>query len=573
MLTELSVRDFTIIDEISIHFRDGLTVLTGETGAGKSIIIDAIQLLIGGRGSVEYVRHQCKKAEIEGLFIIEDEHHPVFSLSKQYGIEISEEQIVLERTITAKGRSICRINGKLVTLAILREIGSTLVDIHNQHETQSLMDSSYHIELLDNYNANTIRKAKEEYLILYHKLKKLKKRYKDLSENEQKIAHRLDLLEFQYHEIETADLQMNEDELLEKERYQLANSERIHQAILEAYNALYGESKGLDWLHIAQQALTDKQEYDPFIHEQAEKLSNFYYDIEELTYDLRNYTDNIMYNPERLNEIELRLDEINHLKKKYGPSVEAILDYMGKIEEEIEQIKYKDSHLSKLEHEMKELEKDAYLEAKHLHETRKHVAKLLTQEIHLAFKDLYLENAKFVISFQKEDQLKFYQKQIPLHENGFDQIQFLISTNPGEPVKELDKIASGGELSRVMLALKGIFAKQQQITSVIFDEVDTGVSGRVAQAMADKIYSISNQSQVLCITHLPQVAAMADAHLYIKKTEKNHRTVTIVKELEKTDKIDELSRMLTGSELTDTTVKHAKELIDIAKERKESTVV
>ncbi|HEY4602592.1 MAG TPA: DNA repair protein RecN [Cerasibacillus sp.] len=567
MLTELSIRNFTIIDEISIQFQEGLTVLTGETGAGKSIIIDAIQLLIGGRGSVEFVRHKSKKADLEGLFIIDDQQHPVFSLAEQYGITLSEGELVLERTITNRGRSICRVNGKLVTLAILREIGSHLVDIHTQHETQSLMDSSYHIELLDHYNFEQIQKAKEEYLLLYHKLVKLKKRYRELSENEQKMAHRLDLLEFQYNEIEQAELQPDEDILLEKEREQLANFERIHQAISEAYNALYGENKGLDWFHIAQQSLQGASDYDAFIKEKAEALTNTYYNIEEMTYDLRQYLDELSFNPEQLNVIEARLNEIDRLKKKYGPSVIEILDYMGKVAEEIEQITHKDSHLQQLAYQITELEKDAYLEAKQLHELRVQAAESLTDDIHQAFKELFLEHAKFQVTFESHDKFTI-DKRTSLHENGFDQVHFYISTNPGEPLKELNKIASGGELSRIMLALKGIFAKQEQTTSVIFDEVDTGVSGRVAQAMADKIHHISNDSQVLCITHLPQVAAMADTHLFIQKMEKQGRTVTAVTELNKIEKVDELSRMLTGSQLTETAIQHATELLELAEKRK-----
>lgn len=567
MLTELSIRNFTIIDEISIQFQEGLTVLTGETGAGKSIIIDAIQLLVGGRGSVEFVRHKTKRADLEGLFIIDDDNHPVFSLAEQYGITLSDGEIVLERTITNKGRSICRINGKLVTLAILREIGSYLVDIHTQHETQSLMDSSYHIELLDHYDYENIKKTKEEYLSLYNQLLKLKKRYRELSENEQKMAHRLDLLQFQYKEIEQAELQPDEDLKLEKEREQLVNIERTYQAITGAYNALYGENKGLDWLHIAQQSLQEASDYDQFIKNKAEVITNTYYTIEEMTYELRQYIDELSFNSDRLNEIEARLDEINRLKKKYGPTVLDILEYMGKVSEEIEQITNKDSHLQQLAYQIDELEKDAYLEAKQLHELRIKAAKALTNDIHQAFEDLYLDHATFHVSFENNHQ-RTYGKQPSLHENGYDFVRFFISTNPGEPLKELDKIASGGELSRIMLALKGIFAKQEQMTSVIFDEVDTGVSGRVAQAMADKIHHISNDSQVLCITHLPQVAAMADTHLFIEKRKKEGRTVTTVVELTKAEKIEELSRMLTGSELTKTTIQHAAELLELAQARK-----
>ncbi|WP_188453701.1 DNA repair protein RecN [Virgibacillus oceani] len=561
MLTELSIQDFAIIDKISITFNDDLTVLTGETGAGKSIIIDAVQLLAGGRGSVEFVRHEAKKAEIEGLFSVEP-NHAVFRIGLYYGIDIQEDgMVVLHRTITANGKSICRVNGKLVTLAILREFGKTLIDIHSQHETQSLMDPENHIDLLDLYDHQVIAKTKEEYTKLFQKLQKLKKRHKDLSENEQETAHRIDLLEFQLKELEQANLMPNEDEILEEERSQLANYERIYTGISDAYNALYGEQKGIEWLNIAQQALQDNREFDSFVGEKATELSNHFYLIEELSYDLRNYRETLQYNPERLNEIEARLNEISRLKKKYGQTVNDIIEYMGKIEEELEQLTNKESHLMKLTDQINETAKDAYLEAKQLHDSRQRAADSLINNIHEELNGLYLEKAEFSVLF---DAIADHDAVDQLHKNGIDHVTFLISTNPGEPLKELNKVASGGELSRIMLALKKIFARHQGTTSVIFDEVDTGVSGRVAQAMAEKIYRISNESQVLCITHLPQVAAMADTHKLIEKVEKDNRTSTMVTELTLNQKVVELSRMITGTELTETAKEHAKELLELA---------
>jgi len=562
VLTELSIRDFAIIDEMSITFNEGLTVLTGETGAGKSIIIDAIQLLAGGRGSVEYVRHGTNRAEIEGLFTLDYQDHPIYETGKQYGIEIMDEQVVLQRTITSSGKSICRVNSKLVTLAILREFGKNLIDIHSQHETQSLMNSDNHLDFLDMFEPKLIMQAKEEYLKLYKQLDSLKKRYRKLNDNEQEMAHRLDLLEFQMNELEQANLTPNEDELLESERKSLVNFERVYSTLQDAYNALYGEQRGLEWLNQAQLALQDNRKYDPFIDEKAEEISNYYYSLEELSYSLRSQIDTLQYDPERLNEIEARLDEINRLKRKYGNSVNEIIEYMAKIEEEIEQITNKDSHIHSLQKQIEGMEKDALLEANHLHDLRKKAAELLTEEIYAELKDLYLEKTTFSISFEHEDNDASTSPE--LHRNGFDRVRFLISTNPGEPLKDLTKVASGGELSRIMIALKKIFSKHQGVTSVIFDEVDTGVSGRVAQSIAEKIHHISKESQVLCITHLPQVAAMADTHKFIKKHEKNKRTYTSIKELTKSEQIDELSRMITGTKLTDTAKDHAKEMLALA---------
>lgn len=566
MLTELSIQDFAIIEEVSITFHEGLTVLTGETGAGKSIIIDAIQLLTGSRGSADFVRHGAKKSEIEGLFSIDYENHPVYKKGSEFGIEITDEQILLKRTITESGKSICRVNGKLVTLAILKEFGSTLIDIHSQHETQSLMNPDSHLDLLDMYEPETIEKAKEEYEKLYKKLTDLKSRYQKISENEQEMAHRLDLLTFQKKELEQAELTPDEDVKLEEERQSLANFERIFKSLTDAYQALYGEQRGLDWVSQAHLSLQEANKHDAFIAEKEEEIANYYYSLEELAFDLRNQIDSLQFDPERLNEIESRLNEINRLKKKYGATVNEMLEYSAKIEEEIEELSNKDTFLASLEEQMKEVRKDAYLEAKQLHDIRIRAAELLTAEIHRELKGLYLDSATFSIAFDEDG---VNPEQTVLHKNGFDNIRFLISTNRGEPLKELTKTASGGELSRIMLVLKKIFAKHQGVTSVIFDEVDTGVSGRVAQAIAEKIYQISNDSQVICITHLPQVAAMADTHKFIRKQEKNNRTATKVSELTMKEQVDELSRMITGTKMTETAKDHAKEMLDLASAFKE----
>ncbi|WP_181350052.1 DNA repair protein RecN [Thalassobacillus sp. CUG 92003] len=573
MLTELSIRDFAIIDEVSVTFKEGLTVLTGETGAGKSIIIDAIQLLSGGRGSVEYVRHGTKRAEIEGLFTVED-HHMVIDVAQEFGVEIGEDRmIVLHRSITHQGKSICRINGKLVTLGILKEFGRVLIDIHSQHETQSLMEPERHIELLDMFAGEALYQAKRDYHRVFDHYQTLVKRYRELSENEQEMAQRLDLLDFQLKELQSADLEPQEDEKLAEERNKLANFEKLFQSVQDAYHALYGEQKGLDWISHALSALETSNDVDAELSEMTEELSNYYYLMEEMTFKLSQRMEALEFDPDRLNEIEGRLNEINRLKKKYGQSVEEILEYAAKIEEEIDEIKNKDSHLSKLHHQIEESGKDAFLDAKHLHDIRTSASDRLAQHIHEELKDLYLDKAEFDVHIThkegKQDQDPEWEgSRVKLTPSGFDHIRFLISTNPGEPLKELHKVASGGETSRIMLALKRIFSKHQGVTSVIFDEVDTGVSGRVAQAIAEKIYGIAEGSQVLCISHLPQVASMADTHLRIEKDVTENHTSTHVVELSSEEKTDEISRMITGAELTDTTREHAKELLQLAAKHK-----
>lgn len=562
MLTELTIRNFAIIDEISINFEEGLTVLTGETGAGKSIIIDALQLLAGGRGSIQYIRHGAKKAELEALFTISNKNHKSYDVAEQFGITISDEMLILQRTITHQGKSICRVNGKLVTLAILKEFGKTLIDIHSQHETQSLMDKENHLQLLDYYAYDALKETKNQYKYLYGRYIQLKEQLNKFTTNEQKLSHRLDLLTFQKKEIEEADLQPNEDVILEKERQQLVNYEKIYLSIQTAYNALYGEQKGLDWLNEARIALDENKSFDSFLETKSKRLNEAYFLIEDLAFELRNFSDQLHFDEERLNEIENRLNEINRLKRKYGPTVNDILNYLAEIDDEISQISNRESHIDELKHKLNTLSQDAYLEAKQLHDLRKRFANDLVMEIHEELKDLYLENASFDIHFNSS--LTDNINETNLHPEGIDKIHFLISTNKGEPLMDLTQIASGGELSRIMLALKKIFSKHQGVTSVIFDEVDTGVSGRVAQAMAEKIYHISLNSQVLCISHLPQVAAMADSHKFIKKLEVGNRVTTSVLDLNEREQIEELSRMITGTKLTETALKHGQELLDLA---------
>jgi len=561
MLTELSIRNFAIIDDISISFQDGLTVLTGETGAGKSIIIDAVQLLTGSRASVDYIRHNKEKAEINGLFTVSKESTTVFARCEELGIDIEENMLVLDRTITNKGKNVCRINGKIVTLGILREIGQSLVTIHSQHDTIHLLDNKTHIKLLDLYNTKEIDPLKQKYKQLYNQLKMLQNKYNQLSKNEQEMAHRLDLLQFQLTELNQANLQEEEDVLLMEERNQLQNYEKIYRAVHETYHALSGERKGLEWINLAQTSLQDGKEYDPLLEKQAEELTNTFYTLEEISFSLRNFIDQLHFDEDRLNEVEARLNEINRLKKKYGSTVKEMMNYHEKIKKELEEIENKDSHLEKIDQQIQQVKSNVLEEAYKLQKVRKKTAQLIEKNMKEELSDLYLENAIFSVRFSENNPTELY-------DDGIDEVQFMLSTNLGEPQKELAKIASGGELSRIMLALKKLFAKHDQIPTVIFDEIDTGVSGRVAQAIAEKMYQISLSTQVLCITHLPQVAAMADQHVLIQKEEKKQRTSTQMKYLNEKEKVQELGRMMTGTTLTDTAIEHSEELLELTRDFK-----
>lgn len=564
MLKELSIKNFAIIEEVSVSFSDGLTVLTGETGAGKSIIIDAVHLLAGGRGSQEFIRHGAKKAELEGLFYIQNAQHPVFRKLQDVGIEADEESVILRRDINDHGKSVCRVNGKLVTIAILREIGGSLIDIHGQHESQELMDERLHISLLDQFAGNKLHRVKESYSGLFKKYMKLKKELADVSDNEQQIAQRIDLYQYQINEIDAIELIENEDEELQLERKKFQNYHKTFERISAAHEALNGELKGLDWIGTAMSELEDIASFDESYKEQAELVSNSFYSLQELSYQLKSVMDESEFDEERLNVIEERLATIQSLKRKYGNSIEEIIVYRLKIGEELDALMNRDERIQQRQKALDQVEKDLEIDAKELTIYRKKAAKSLSEAIVLQLRELFMEKATFEVIFKPST---------VFDKNGKDDVSFYMSTNVGEPAKPISKIASGGELSRMMLALKGIFSKHQGITSIIFDEVDTGVSGRVAQAIAEKIANISRSSQVLCITHLPQVAAMADQQLLIEKEVMGKRTMTKLIEVTGKNRVQELSRMMSGSEITTLTLEHATELLSIAEQRKKLSYV
>lgn len=564
MLKELSIKNFAIIEEVSVSFTDGLTVLTGETGAGKSIIIDAVHLLAGGRGSQEFIRHGAKKAELEGLFFIQNPQHPVFQKLQEVGIEVDDDSVILRRDINDHGKSVCRVNGKLVTIAILREIGGSLIDIHGQHESQELMDERFHISLLDQFAGSKLHRAKESYNGLYQTYIKLKKELASVSDNEQQIAQRIDLYQYQINEIDSIQLIENEDEDLQLERKKFQNFHKTFERISAAYEALNGESKGLDWIGNAMSELEDIASFDETYKEQAELVSNSFYSLQEMSYQLKNVMDESEFDEERLNVIEERLAAIQSLKRKYGNSIEEILLYRQKIGDELDGLVNRDERIQQRQKALDRVEKDLEVESKELTLIRKKAAKQLSEAIVIQLRELFMEKATFEVVFKT---LNMFDK------NGKDDVSFYMSTNVGEPAKPISKIASGGELSRMMLALKGIFSKHQGITSIIFDEVDTGVSGRVAQAIAEKIANISRSSQVLCITHLPQVAAMADQQLLIEKQVMGERTMTKLTEVTGKDRVQELSRMMSGAEITSLTLDHATELLSIAEQRKKISYV
>ncbi|MFF5995447.1 DNA repair protein RecN [Lysinibacillus sp. KU-BSD001] len=560
MLRELSIRNFAIIDDLTVSFFDGLTVLTGETGAGKSIIIDAVHLLAGGRGSLEFIRHGARKAELGGLFQISNDDHPIYAKLEEAGIEAEEGTIILRRDLNDNGKSVCRVNGKLVPLSVLRDIGGSLIDIHGQHENQELMDEKRHINLLDHFAQDELQEVKAQYQALYESYRELKREVQALNLDEQRTAQRIDLYQFQINELEEAALKVDEEEQLTEERRRLMNFHKIFERANVAYQAILGEAQGLDFIGNAMRALDDIASLDTNFKEASEAVTSSFYALQDAAYQIQHVLDDLEFDPERMNEVEQRLAQYQAMKRKYGTTVEEILAYHAKIEEELMQLINRDETIQQSEKRLRDMEEKLNRLAEQLTAIRKDSAIVLSEAIMSELRVLHMEKAKFIVHFETLEQFDV---------NGKDDIAFYISTNVGEPPKSLPKIASGGELSRMMLALKTIFSSSNGITSIIFDEVDTGVSGRVAQAIAEKIVDISVNSQVLCISHLPQVAAMADHHYYIKKQVEHDRTFTTVTEIKGQARIEEVSRMMSGAEITDLTLQHATELIEMAKERKQ----
>lgn len=563
MLQELSIKNFAIISSLQLEFQMGMTVLTGETGAGKSIIIDAMGLLTGGRGSSDYIRQGASKCTLEGLFTM-PKNQELVNLLEEIGIETEEEAIVVQRDISTSGKNICRVNGRIINIANLRKVGEFLVDIHGQNEHQELMQSEKHLGMLDAFGGKELFKIKERYERIYSEYRMIERKVRNRQKNEKEFAQRMDMLQFQRDEIATADLVLGEEEQLTEERNKLGNFQKIADALAASYEAINGDGdSSLDKIGYAMNELLSIETLDPEYKVLSETIQNSYYLLQEASGDLSRHIDSLELDENRLNEVETRVELIRQMKRKYGESIESILDYYQEITHELADADFVEGRTGELEKLLVEKQQQVVENGLELRDSRKKIAKKLEKNILRELKELYMERTEFDIHFTELSEEQFT-------EEGLDKVEFYIATNPGEPLKPLVRVASGGELSRVMLALKTIFSKSQGITSIVFDEVDTGVSGRVAQAIADKIHQISANSQVLCITHLPQVAAVADYQYFIEKEIIGERTETKVRRLKKNERVAEIARMLSGSEITKLTTEHAKELLKMAgNERKE----
>ena len=550
MLLEISIKNFAIIEEVSLHFDQGMTILTGETGAGKSIIIDAMNMMLGSRATTDVIRHGASKAEIEGLFSLENSRSlkPIF---EEQGLELTDE-LIIRREILQNGRSVSRVNGQLVNLSILKAIGQHLVDIHGQHDQEELMRPQLHIAMLDEFGDQEFLTLRDRYYETFDRYRGLRKQVLTLQKNQQEHKARIEMLEFQIAEIESADLKSGEDLTLHQERERLLNHKQIADTLTNAYAMLDNEDfSSLSNVRSAMNDLESIEEYDPSYKELSSNLSESYYVLEDVTKRLEDIIDGLDFDGNRLMQIEARLDLINSIARKYGGNVNDVLEYFAQISKEYQLLTGNHSSSEDLEVELKALEKILVELAGQLSQARHLLAKQLESEIKQELQELYMEKANFQVQFTKS---KF-------NREGNEQVEFYISTNPGEDFKPLIKVASGGELSRLMLAIKSAFSRKEGKTSIVFDEVDTGVSGRVAQAIAQKIHKIGSNGQVLAISHLPQVIAIADYQFFIEKISDEHSTVSKVRLLDMDERVEEIAKMLAGENVTDAALTQARELL------------
>ena len=561
MLQELTIDNLAIIDHLSLEFDDHMTVLTGETGAGKSIIIDAVSLLAGGRGSQEFIRKGEEKLSLQGQFEIPKLPGYVAQLD-ELGISHDDGALIISREIHRSGRNTIRVNGTLVNAATLKQLGSGLVDIQGQNEHQLLLRPEAHLGMLDQFANTKVQPLLASYQEQYQEYRRLEAAVNQKKANEQQWAQRLDMLRYQVKEIGDADLRADEEDELIAERERLEHFQQIATTLQQVVGVLNDDEEApvLDQVATIMNAAQEIAPFDPEYDDLAQSLSDAYYSLQDVANQAGHQLDSLEFDEERLATINARLATIADLEHKYGESLADVLAYYDQIKEELTDMEAAADSGSDLEERLNAVQADLLNQGNALSQVRQTAARKLAKQVHTQLKELYMDKAVFEVNFVKTKKPVF-------SATGIDQVEFYIQTNPGEAMGPLARIASGGELSRVMLALKTIFAQGEGVTSIIFDEVDTGVSGRVAQAIADKIRLIAEGSQVLCITHLPQVAAVAQHHLLIQKRVHDQRTTTSVTPLNTNQRVEELARMLAGDTITKLAREHASELLTMAKQK------
>ncbi|MFC2699104.1 MAG: DNA repair protein RecN [Limosilactobacillus fermentum] len=561
MLQELTIDNLAIIDHLALEFDDHMTVLTGETGAGKSIIIDAVSLLAGGRGSQEFIRKGEEKLSLQGQFEIPKLPGYVAQLD-ELGISHDDGVLIISREIHRSGRNTIRVNGTLVNAATLKQLGSGLVDIQGQNEHQLLLRPEAHLGMLDQFANAKVQPLLASYQEQYQEYRRLEAAVNQKKANEQQWAQRLDMLRYQVKEIGDADLRADEEDELIAERERLEHFQQIATTLQQVVGVLNDDEAApvLDQVATIMNAAQEIAPFDAEYDDLAQSLSDAYYSLQDVANQAGHQLDSLEFDEERLATINARLATIADLEHKYGESLADVLAYYDQIKEELTDMEAAADSGSDLEERLNAVQANLLNQGNALSQVRQTAARKLAKQVHTQLKELYMDKAVFEVNFAKTKKPVF-------SATGIDQVEFYIQTNPGEAMGPLARIASGGELSRVMLALKTIFAQGEGVTSIIFDEVDTGVSGRVAQAIADKIRLIAEGSQVLCITHLPQVAAVAQHHLLIQKRVHDQRTTTSVTPLNTNQRVEELARMLAGDTITKLAREHASELLTMAKQK------
>ena len=562
MLIHLHVKNLALIEDIEVEFGPGLNILTGETGAGKSVLLGSMQLILGGRTARDMIRTGASCALVELLFQVENKKAE--QALNSLGIFTEEGQVLLSRKIM-DGRSINKINGETCTVGQMKAAAECLLDIHGQHEHQSLLYQEKQLEILDAYGREKIRPAKEAVRQSYEEYRKYMRALKELDTDEEQRNREKAFLEFEISEIEKAHLVPGEDEELET-LYRRLNNGKLILETLQSVNSLTGYDSGQgagEAVGTGVRELLRVTEYDTQLESMAETLQEIDGLLNDFNRELSSYVEDLSFDDETFYETEKRLDQINGLKAKYGRTIEEILEYQNTQQQKLEKLaRYEENFLEarqNLKKAEEQLEKDSYV----LSEIRKDYSRTLTEKIIEGLRDLNFLDVKFRINFQRKQEFT---------DNGYDSIEYEISTNPGESVKPLGRIVSGGELSRIMLAIKAILADRDQIETLIFDEIDTGISGRTAQKVSEKMAVIGSCHQVLCITHLPQIAAMADTHFEIEKHQKGNETITEIHPLGERESVRELARLLGGAEITEAVLKNAMEMKELAQVHKNTRV-
>lgn len=563
MLVELNIRNFAIIEDLKIRFTKGLNILTGETGAGKSILIEAIGIILGSRTSKDFIQTGNDKAFLEGVFYIENPA-TIMPILDEYGVDFDEDNLlIITKEIYLNSPSLSRVNGKNLTLSMLNNITRKLVDIFGQHEHQSLLDMSNHQKLVDSFGDESFIQLKSAIKLNYEDMVTEKRKLKELSIDSRERDREIDILKFQIQEIDDARLTTDDEYNIENEYQKLSNVKEISFAINEVTESIstdnYENKNILDLMSRNVSIINNVKKFDKDLDPIHTRLENFRFELQDLNRELIDYLDTIEIDAERLTFLDERLNLVNKLKKKYGNNIEKILEFREDSSERLNKLNNYEKELEKTNKKILELEKSLEEYSESLSNKRKEISRVLEQKIKEELIALNMNKVNFKVDFRRSVQFT---------SEGYDKIEFLISTNLGEELKPLSKIASGGEMSRIMLAFKSILAFFDRIPTMIFDEIDTGISGRTAQIVGEKIYEISKEHQIICISHLPQIAALADSHFVINKVIVDNKTKTMINRLSDDGRIEEMARLLGGVDLTDTTLKHASEMIEMSKKIK-----